>query len=50
VPQQFRSLPLVSKPFEPQEMQDAIEMMLSGVSGGPLARAASSTGRSQAAS
>jgi Response regulator len=50
VPQQFRSLPLVSKPFEPKEMQDAIEMMLSGQPGGPLARAASSTGRSRAAS
>jgi DNA-binding response OmpR family regulator len=50
VPQQFRSLPLVSKPFEPKEMRDAIEMMLSGQPGGPLARAASSTGRSRAAS
>jgi DNA-binding response OmpR family regulator len=50
VPQQFRSLPLVSKPFEPKEMQDAIEMMLSGQPGGPLARAASSTVRSRVAS
>jgi DNA-binding response OmpR family regulator len=46
VPQPFRAAPLVSKPFETEEMRGAIEAMLSGQPGGPLLRAASSTGRS----
>jgi DNA-binding response OmpR family regulator len=50
IPQQFRGAPLVSKPFEPEEMRSVIEMMLSGQLTGPLLRAASSKGRSAAAS
>jgi DNA-binding response OmpR family regulator len=50
VPQQFRGVPLVLKPFEPDEMRDAIETMLRGQLDGPLARAASSTGSVPAAS
>jgi DNA-binding response OmpR family regulator len=42
VPKQFRAVPLVSKPFEPDEMHTAIETMLRGELGGPLMRAASS--------
>ena len=44
VPKQFRAVPLVSKPFEPDEMRTAIETMLRGELGGPLMRAASSAG------
>lgn len=44
VPKQLRGVPLVSKPFEPAEMLTAIETMLHGEQGGPLMRAASSTG------
>ncbi len=43
VPQQFRGAPLVSKPFEPEEMRGAIETMLRGQLDGPLMRAASSS-------
>jgi len=49
VPQQFRGAPLVSKPFEPEEMRSVIEMMLSGQLTGPLLRAVPS-GRAPAAS
>jgi DNA-binding response OmpR family regulator len=42
VPQQFRAAPLVSKPFETEEMRGAIKAMLNGRSGSPLLRAASS--------
>jgi DNA-binding response OmpR family regulator len=42
VPQQFRAVPLVSKPFESDEMRTALATMLSGGLGGPLLRAASS--------
>jgi DNA-binding response OmpR family regulator len=42
VPQRYRSVPLVSKPFEPGEMKNAIESMLRGELDGPLALAASS--------
>ena len=45
VPQQYRHAPLVSKPFEPEEMRNVIDMMLSGQFTGPLMRAASSKGR-----
>jgi hypothetical protein len=45
IPQQFRGAPLVSKPFEPEEMHSVIEMMLSGQLTGPLLQAASSKGR-----
>lgn len=50
VPQQFRAVPLVSKPFETKEMRLAIETMLRGQLDGPLLRAASSTGSVPAAS
>ena len=49
VPQQFRAMPLVSKPFESKEMRGAIETMLSGQLGGPLMRAASTKRSSPAA-
>ena len=45
IPPQLRQAPLVSKPFEPEEMRNVIEMMLSGQLTGPLMRAASSKGR-----
>ena len=50
IPQQFRRAPLISKPFEPDELRSVIDMMLAGHTTGPLMRAASSTGRSRAAS
>src|SRR5215475_7255297 len=49
VPQQFRAVPLVSKPFETEEMRCAIETMLSGQLGGPLLRAASTGNAAPAA-
>ena len=45
VPQEFRHVPLIAKPFEPSEMKSAIEGMLGGHSPGPLARARSSIAR-----
>jgi DNA-binding response OmpR family regulator len=45
VPQQFRAMPLVSKPFEDEEMRGAIDAMLSGKLGSPLMRAASTTAK-----
>jgi DNA-binding response OmpR family regulator len=41
VPQRYRDVPLVAKPFEPMEMKTAIMAMLSGQLDGPLAFAAS---------
>jgi CheY-like chemotaxis protein len=45
VPQQFRVVPLVSKPFEDDEMRRAILTMLSGKVDSPLMRAASTTAK-----
>ena len=50
IPQQFRGAPLVSKPFEPEEMRDVIEAMLSGQLTGPLLRAMPAGGRTRAGS
>lgn len=35
VPPRYRNIPLVSKPFGPDEMKGALDAMLSGESGGP---------------
>ena len=43
VPQQFRVVPLVSKPFEDEDMRRAIAAMLCSKFGSPLMRAASTT-------
>lgn len=43
VPQQFRVAPLVSKPFEDDEMRSAIATMLSGKLGSPFTRAITTT-------
>jgi DNA-binding response OmpR family regulator len=45
VPQQFRVAPLVSKPFEDDEMRSAITTMLSGKLGSPPMRATSTTAK-----
>jgi DNA-binding response OmpR family regulator len=50
IPQQFRGAPLVSKPFEPDEMRNVIEAMLSGQLTGPLLRAKPAGGRARAGS
>ena len=39
VPPQFRTAPVVCKPFEPEEMKAVLTMILSGHMEGPLARA-----------
>jgi DNA-binding response OmpR family regulator len=44
VPQLYRPVPLIAKPFEPREMRGILEGMLGGQPG-PLARAASSLAR-----
>jgi DNA-binding response OmpR family regulator len=45
IPQAYRSVPLVAKPFDPDELRGVIEGMLSGRQDGPLLRAASSIAR-----
>jgi DNA-binding response OmpR family regulator len=39
VPSEFRSAPLICKPFEPEEMQAVLQMILSGRMEGPLTQA-----------
>lgn len=41
IPQAYRSVPLVAKPFDPGELRGVIDGMLSGRRDGPLARASS---------
>jgi DNA-binding response OmpR family regulator len=50
IPQAFRTAPLVSKPFDPDELRGVLEGMLSGRRDGPLVRASSSIARLAAAS
>ena len=45
VPQQFRVVPLVSKPFGDEEMRSAITIMLRGKFGSPLMRATSTAAK-----
>ncbi len=45
IPQAFRTVPLVSKPFDPDELRGVIEGMLAGRRDGPLVRASSSVAR-----
>jgi DNA-binding response OmpR family regulator len=50
IPLRFRTAPLVSKPFDPDELRGVIEGMLIGRQDGPLVRASSSIARLAAAS
>ncbi len=50
VPQAYRHVPLVAKPFDPDELRGVIEGMLSGRRDGPLVRATSSVARLAAVS
>ncbi|MBS0518406.1 MAG: response regulator [Proteobacteria bacterium] len=45
IPQPYRDVPLVAKPFDPDELRGVIGRMLDGRRDGPLARAASSVSR-----
>jgi DNA-binding response OmpR family regulator len=50
IPQAFRTVPLVSKPFDPDELRGVIEGMLAGRRDGPLVHASSSIAGLAAAS
>jgi DNA-binding response OmpR family regulator len=50
IPQPYRHVPLVAKPFDPEELKRVLEGMLAGRRDGPLSRAASSVARLATAS
>ncbi|SJZ54324.1 CheY chemotaxis protein or a CheY-like REC (receiver) domain [Enhydrobacter aerosaccus] len=50
IPQAYRHVPLVAKPFDPDELKGVIHNMLDGRRDGPLVRAASSIARLAAVS